>query len=87
VAAVGATGRDIGRTERYRDAARNRRFAGYNGTERHLARIIHEQSVRLRFASRKSDEYARKVADSLHLRLQTLKIEFPLFINKTRLRE
>jgi hypothetical protein len=29
----------------------------------------------------------KKVADSLHYRLEAPKIEFPLFINKTRLRE
>ena len=52
-----------------------------------LTRIIHERSGGLRFAHRKTDEYTEKVADSLHYRLETPKIEFPLFINKTRLRE
>jgi hypothetical protein len=52
-----------------------------------LARIIHERSVELRFAHRMTDAYTEKVADSLHYRLETPKIEFPLFINETRLRE
>jgi CSLREA domain-containing protein len=52
-----------------------------------LARIIHERSVGLHFAYIKTDEYAGKVAYSLHYQLEALKIEFPLFINKTRLRE
>jgi hypothetical protein len=34
-----------------------------------LARIIHERSVGLRVAPRKTDEYAEKVADSRHYRL------------------
>jgi hypothetical protein len=52
-----------------------------------LARIIHERFMGLCSAHRKTDEYAGKVAESLHYQLDTLKIEFPLFINKTRLRE
>jgi hypothetical protein len=52
-----------------------------------LARIIHERCVGLRVAHRKTAEYTEKVADNLHYRLETPKIEFPLFINKTRLRE
>jgi len=52
-----------------------------------LARIIHERCVGLRVAHRKTDEYTEKVADNLHYQLETPKIEFPLFINKTRLRE
>ena len=38
----------------------------------------------LRAAHGKTDEYTEKVADSLHYRLEAPKIEFPLFINKTR---
>jgi hypothetical protein len=60
------------------------RSAGRSGL---LARIIHEPSVGLRCARRKTDEYAAKVAESLHYRLEAIKIGFPLFINKTRLRE
>ncbi len=52
-----------------------------------LARIIHERFVGLRFARKKTDEYAEKVANSLHQRLQRPKIGFLLFINETRLRE
>jgi hypothetical protein len=52
-----------------------------------LARIIHERFMGLCSAHRKTDEYAANVAESLHYQLDTLKIEFPLFINKTRLRE
>ena len=52
-----------------------------------LARIIHERCVGLRVAHRKTDEYTEKVVDNLHYQLETPKIEFPLFINKTRLRE
>jgi hypothetical protein len=52
-----------------------------------LARIIHERFVGLRFARRKTDEYAEEVAKSPHHRLQRPKIEFPLFINEIRLRE
>jgi hypothetical protein len=52
-----------------------------------LTRIIHERFVGLRAAHRKTDEYTEKVADSLHHRLEAPKIEFPLFINKTQLRE
>jgi hypothetical protein len=56
-------------------------------TKTSLARIIHERFVGLRVAHRKTDEYTEKVADSLHYRLEAPKIEFPLFVNKTRLRE
>jgi hypothetical protein len=52
-----------------------------------LARIIHERSIGLPPAYRKIAEYAGKVADSLHFQLDTLKTEFPLFINRTPLRE
>src|SRR5215208_4901436 len=52
-----------------------------------LARIIHERSIGLPLAYRKSAKYAGKVADSLHFQLDTLKTEFPLYINNTRLRE
>ena len=52
-----------------------------------LTRIIHERFVGLRAAHRKTDEYTEKVADSLYYRLEAPKIEFPLFINKTQLRE
>lgn len=52
-----------------------------------LARIIHERSVGLDFAHGKTDECAGESTDSLHYRLGTLEIEFPLFISETRLRE
>jgi hypothetical protein len=60
---------------------------GFGGAADTLTRIIHERSVGLHFAYRETDEYAGKVADSLHYQLEALKIEFPLFMNKTRLRE
>jgi hypothetical protein len=53
-----------------------------------LARIIHERSIGLPLAYRKSAEYAGKVAESLHFQLDTLKAEFPYsstelgFVNK-----
>jgi hypothetical protein len=64
-------------------------FLGYENSKkaRRLARIIHERFMGLPLAFRKSAECAGKVADSLHFQLDTLKTEFPLFINKTRLRE
>ena len=52
-----------------------------------LTWIIHERFVEIRAAHRKTDEYTEKAADSLHYRLEAPKIEFPLFINKTQLRE
>jgi hypothetical protein len=46
-----------------------------------LARIIHERSIGLPLAYRKSAEYTGKVAYSQYFQLDTLKTEFPLFIN------
>jgi hypothetical protein len=42
-----------------------------------LARIIHERSIGLPLAHRKSAEYAGNVAYSLHFQLDMLKSEFP----------
>jgi len=39
------------------------------------------------FAHRKTDEQAGKVAESPHCQLETLEIDFPLFISEIRLRE
>jgi hypothetical protein len=47
-----------------------------------LARIIHERFMGLCSAHRKTDEHAANVAESLHYQLDTLEIEFPLFIYK-----
>jgi hypothetical protein len=47
-----------------------------------LARTIHELITGLCSAYRKTDEYAANVAESLHYQLDTLEIEFPLFIYK-----
>jgi hypothetical protein len=42
-----------------------------------LARIIHERSIGLPLAYRKSAEYAGKVTYSLHFQLDSLLSEFP----------
>jgi hypothetical protein len=50
-----------------------------------LARTIYELFMGFCSAHRETDEYAANVAESLHHQPDTLEIEFPLFIYKTRL--